>query len=97
MFIMRRMGRQELQSNVDHGVVDVYNKMHVGFRVQVEWGISGLKQKWKCLMKRFDATKPNYPIFSKSCVLLTNYLHCHRMDFTYKIIGDQNLGLITQG
>jgi hypothetical protein len=43
MFIMKRMGRQELPPDVDHGVIQVYNKMHVGFKVQVEWGISGLK------------------------------------------------------
>jgi hypothetical protein len=63
IFIMRRMGRQKLPSNVNHGIVDVYNKMHVGFRVQMEWGISGLKQKWRRLMKRFDATKPKLSHF----------------------------------
>jgi hypothetical protein len=31
MFIMRRMGKQKLPLNADHGVVNVYNKMHVGF------------------------------------------------------------------
>ncbi len=58
MFIMRRMGKQDLPLNADHGVVNVYNKMHVGFRVQVEWEIGGFKKKWKHLMKRFDSTKP---------------------------------------
>jgi len=51
IFIMRRMGRQELLLNANHGTIDVCNKMHVGFRVQVERGISGLKQKWRHLMK----------------------------------------------
>jgi hypothetical protein len=45
MFIMKRMGRRDLPSNVNHGAIHVYNKMHVGFKVQVEWGIGGLKQK----------------------------------------------------
>ena len=26
-------------------VVDAWNKMHVGYRIQVEWGIGGLKQR----------------------------------------------------
>jgi hypothetical protein len=43
MFIMKKMGRQKLPPNANHGVIHVYNKMHVGFRVQVEWGIGGLK------------------------------------------------------
>jgi hypothetical protein len=68
IFIMKRMGKQELPSNADHGAIDVYNKMHVGFRVQVEQGISGLKQKWKCLMKRFDARKPKLShLFQAGC------------------------------
>jgi hypothetical protein len=58
MFIMRRMGKQKLPPNGDHGAITVYNKMHVGFKVQMERGINQLKQKWKHLMKRFDATKP---------------------------------------
>jgi hypothetical protein len=36
MFIMQRIGWWELAPNVDHAVVQAYNKMHVGFRVQVE-------------------------------------------------------------
>jgi hypothetical protein len=43
MFIMRKMGRQKLPPNVDDGVIHAYNKMHVEFRVQVEWGIGGFK------------------------------------------------------
>jgi hypothetical protein len=43
MFIMKRMGRQELPPNADHGVIQAYYKMHVGFKVQVEWGINGFK------------------------------------------------------
>jgi len=68
IFIMRRMGRQKLRPNANQGTIDVYNKMHVGFRVQVERGINGLKQKWKHLMKRFDATKPKLShLFQAKC------------------------------
>jgi hypothetical protein len=35
--------------------MQAYNKKHVGFRVQVEWGIGGLKRKWRSFMKRFDS------------------------------------------
>jgi hypothetical protein len=44
--------------NANH-VVQTFNKMHVGFKVYVEWGIGGLKRKWKHdLMKWFDSTIP---------------------------------------
>jgi len=41
---MKKMGKQEFPLDVNHGVVWVYSKMHVRFRVQMEWGIGGLKQ-----------------------------------------------------
>jgi hypothetical protein len=40
--------------------MNAYNKMHVDYIIQLDWGIKGLKYKWKCQMKRFDATKPKY-------------------------------------
>lgn len=44
---MRRLGRWEVGPNVDENVIKAYNKMHVGYKVQVEWEIGGLKRKWK--------------------------------------------------
>jgi hypothetical protein len=46
--------------NVDHNVVQTYNMMHLRFKVQIEWGIGGLRKKWKHYMKSFDSTKPKY-------------------------------------
>jgi hypothetical protein len=60
MFFMRKIGQWELMPDIDHAVMGAYNKMHVSFKVQVEWGISRLKRKWRRLMKRFDSTKPKY-------------------------------------
>jgi hypothetical protein len=60
MFIMRRIGQWELAPNADHAAMRTYNKIHVNFKVQMEWGIGGLKKKWKCFMKMFDSTKPKY-------------------------------------
>jgi hypothetical protein len=34
-----------------------HNKNNAGFKVKVEWGIKGIKFKWRRLMKRFDSTK----------------------------------------
>jgi len=62
--------------------------MHAGYRVQVEWGIGGLKRKWKRLMKRFDNTKPRYSHLFKFGTLFTNFLHRRNMDLTYEVISD---------
>jgi hypothetical protein len=34
-----------------------HNKNNASFKVRVEWGIGGLKSKWRRLMKIFDSTK----------------------------------------
>ncbi len=96
MFIVRRMGKQKLPLDANHGAIEAYNKMHVGVKVPVEWGIGGFKRKWRCIMKRFDYTKPKNLHLFQAIVILTNYLHCHQINFTYKVIRNQNLDPTTQ-
>jgi hypothetical protein len=48
-------------------------------------------------MKRFNSTKPKYTILFKVIVILTNFLHKHRMDFTFEIIGEQLHNLVKHG
>jgi len=63
----------------------------------VEWGIGGLKRKWRRFMKRFDNRKPRYSHLFKFGALFTNFLHKTRMDLTYKVIGDHLLNLEDHG
>jgi hypothetical protein len=88
MFIMRKIRKRRIAPNVDMDAMHAYNKMHVGYRVQVEWGIGRLKRKWKRLMKRFNSTKPKYSYLFKSRALFTNSLHRRKTDLTYKVIDD---------
>jgi hypothetical protein len=89
--------QQELKPNVDHAKMRAYNKMDASFRVKVEWGISGLKRKWRCLMKRFDSTKPKYAQLFRVVILLTDFLHKKHMDFTYKVVGDLTTNIVARG
>jgi hypothetical protein len=82
MFTMQRIGKWEITLNIDMDAMHAYTKMHVDYRVHVEWGIGGLKRKWKRLMKRFDNTKPKYPHLFKFRAPLINFLHRRRMDLT---------------
>ena len=81
MFIMRRIQGQEMGADIQQSTVDAWNKMHAGYRIQVEWGIGGLKQKWRRLMKRFDNRRPRFGIFFEGAAKLTNFLHRRRMNF----------------
>lgn len=74
---------------MDEGALTAYNKMHAGYRVKVEWGIGGLKRKFRRLMKRFDATKPKYNHLFRVAAILTNFIHRRRMDFTHVVVGEQ--------
>jgi len=97
MFIMQTIGQWELALNVDRVVVQAYNKMHASFKVQAEWGIGGLKRKWRCLMNRFDSTKPKYAHLFQITTFLTNFLHRRHMDLTYEVVGDLITNPTTHG
>jgi hypothetical protein len=97
MFIMQRIGQRELMLDDDHVEVWTYNKMHASFKVQVEWGIGGLKRKWRHLMKTFYSTKLKYAHLFRAATLLINFLHKRRMDLTYDVVGDQIANWATRG
>jgi DDE superfamily endonuclease len=90
MFIRRRVGQRELPEDAQLKAVDLYNRMHAGFRVRVEWGIGGLKRKWKRFMKRFDGTKQKFPqLFQAGCIL-TNFFQRHRMEMNFEVLAQGN-------
>ncbi|KAG9399874.1 hypothetical protein AC1031_011295 [Aphanomyces cochlioides] len=45
MFIMRRVGTREFADHGHLSRIHLFNKMHAGVRIKVEWGIGGLKRK----------------------------------------------------
>ena len=81
MFIMRRIQGQEMDADIDQTVVDAWNKMHARYRIQVEWSIGGLKQKWRRLMKTFNNRRPRFGIFLEAAAKLNNFLHRQHMNF----------------
>jgi hypothetical protein len=82
MFIMRRIGRREVAPNSNLDVIQSYNKMHVGYQMQVEWG------NWRRLVKGFDSTKSKFNRLFQYVVLLLNFLHKRKRDLTYGVIGE---------
>ena len=91
-FVMHHVAPRELEENQDETAVNAYNKMHTGYKVRVEWGIGGLKQQWRRLMKRFDATKPKFHHLFRSAAIFTNFLHRRRKDLSFAIVGPRNPG-----
>jgi len=77
--------------------MQVYSKKHASSKVQIEWGIGGLKRKSKHIMKRFVSPKPKYSHMFYIIALLINFLHKRFINFTYEIINDYNANPATHG
>jgi hypothetical protein len=67
--------------------MQTYKKNNATYKVCVEWGIGGLKWKWKKLMNYFDFTKESYNHFFQIVTIIINFLHICQLDFTFKVIG----------
>jgi DDE superfamily endonuclease len=58
MFVMRRIRVHEVaEGSSNANSIRAYNMMHPGMRIKVEWGIGGLKCKFRQFQKPFDNTK----------------------------------------
>jgi hypothetical protein len=74
-----------------------HNQMHARFKVRMEWGIGGVKTKWRCFMKRFDSTQSKFTQLFQVVVIFINLIQRRHMDLTYQVVGDQNPNLATHG
>ena len=87
---MGRVDRREIPDDADENElssIEAYNKMHAGYRIQVEWGIGGLKCKFKRMMKGFDASRDKFPLMFQAAAIFTNFHHRRRQDFA-SIVAD---------
>jgi hypothetical protein len=85
---MRGYSKTEMRTmRLPRGAVRTFNKMHAGYQVQVEWGIWGLKMKWRRLQKRWDLQKPRFKLMFTSAALLTNFIHRQRRNMDEQVLG----------
>ena len=81
-FILRRLDERENVSEHLTPVMEDFNKFHAGYRVSVEWGIGGIKAKFKKFFSVFTNRRYHFESMFKTAVILTNFLHRRRMDMT---------------
>ena len=86
MFIMRRVDQREAVDVVGPAL-DAYNKVRAGKRIRVEWGIGGLKMKWRVLSGTWTNRRQKFATTMRACVILTNFLHRRRMNMTVEEAG----------
>jgi DDE superfamily endonuclease len=83
MYILRRAQRRELPTDTNAvAVAEAFNRMRAAERVKVEWGIGGLKIRFRRLLTKCPSSRASFsPVFT-ACCILTNYIHRNRMDFS---------------
>lgn len=91
MFIMRRVDNREA-AHVGGPAMNAYNRIHVGRRIQVEWGIGGLKMKWRVLQNRFKVRRVKFFIIFQACCILTNFIHRRRKNMAIVEVGEAHGG-----
>jgi hypothetical protein len=91
MFIMRRIDNRELSGAAGPALV-AYNEKHAGRRINVEWGIGGLKMKWRILNGTFPFQRVKFAVVMKACCILTNFLHRRRMNLDMNDLGNARGG-----
>lgn len=88
MFIMRRVDAREIVGGVPEGVapggvgnpvLDAFNARHAGRRVKVEWGIGGLKNKWRVFLGTFPLRRDCFKVAFEAAAVMTNFIHRRRM------------------
>ena len=70
---MRRVDQRENVEAVGLAL-RAYNKVHAGKRIKVEWGIGGLKMRWRILNGTLTNRRQKFATTMRACVIVTNFL-----------------------
>jgi DDE superfamily endonuclease len=97
MYILRRIDRRE-QPQHENGdlVAEAFNRRHASKRVQVEWGIGGLKSRFRRFLGIFPCRRDAFATYFEACARLTNFIHRRRLDFTITDLGYSALNEIDE-
>jgi DDE superfamily endonuclease len=88
MFILRRVdGREVIEEG--SAVADAFNKRHASRRVKVEWGIGGLKNRFRKFLTVCSNRRYKFRAIFESCCRLTNFVHRRHLDFRTEDLGSQ--------
>jgi hypothetical protein len=94
MYILRRVDNREVNAGAaGNPVVEAFNKHHAGIRIQVEWGIGGLKNRFKKFLGVMPNRQKKFAIMFKAAAILTNFVHRRRQDFHIEELGIMQEGV----
>jgi DDE superfamily endonuclease len=72
-------------------VVDAFDRRPSARTVQVEWGIGGLKNRFKSFISWCQSRRGLFAPMFEACCRLTNFINRSRMDFSIMDVGHNEL------
>lgn len=97
MYVLRRVDNREMTNTGNNPIVYAFNQRHAARRVQVEWGIGGIKNRFGRFLTKCPNRRHHFKVMFEACARLTNYIHRRRMDFSTQDHGGIEVGEITDG
>jgi DDE superfamily endonuclease len=97
MYVLRRVDNREMQNANENPVVRAFNQRHAARRVEVEWGIGGLKNKFRRFLTQCPNRRNRFARLFEACARLTNFIHRRRFDFSSTLHGEIGEGGIHDG
>ncbi|PXF40335.1 hypothetical protein BWQ96_09956 [Gracilariopsis chorda] len=89
-FVPSRLDAIEFSDVDAHSVLQAFNKMHAGFCVAVEWGIGGLKCKFKKFLETCLNRRDTFELIFSTAAILTNFMHRRKKDYATSMEGGTN-------
>lgn len=81
-FILRRIDAREVAYVDSDPIMRAFNKLHAGYRVKVEWEIDGMKMLFKSFLDICPNYRSSFALIFEITVIITNFLHRRRQDFS---------------
>jgi hypothetical protein len=97
MYLLRRVDKREIQNAERNPVVRAFNQRHAARRVEVEWGIGGLKNRFRRFLTKCPNRRNRFALLFEACARLTNFVHRSRMDFSLQDHGEVDDDLVHEG
>jgi hypothetical protein len=82
MYVLRGVENREISNASGNLVVRAFNRKHAACRVEVEWGIAGLKNKFRRLLTICPNRRNRFSLLLEDCCRLTNFMHRSRLAFS---------------
>jgi hypothetical protein len=75
MYILRRTDYREVAREDMTVVIITFNRRHSHRRIKIEWGIGGVKNRWRRFLDVCPSSRWNFKAVFVACCRLTNFIH----------------------